>query len=322
MTLDILTYRMMRLWRVVILGVSLPLATVWLASAYHNHSFPLLTLLAVLVPTAHVLRYPGNWQETVTVSFVLSVCLVLASTMGPELSTGQVVSRTFWLLVLALILFFVLTVPASMLLMAGPVRNVRAVAKRRSTLDAVTLKREITHYPGRVDERKICGEADENGLFPVTLQMEFQTVDYVIEGCEMDDTSDDEDIDEDDVSYPDFHALVHSSSPDRHEIITYVGDGVESDEVGAVTHSFKDLGKRGTEVTVEETGHSLPLAQYFGFWLTDFMADHLTDEIDRAEGRPRRANRAFVHNQLVVDLANLMLPFLGGRKVQDASTDG
>ena len=56
-------------------------------------------------------------------------------------------------------------------------------------------------------------------------------------------------------------------------------------------------------------------------WVTDFLADHLTHDIDVAEARRPRANKAFVHKQLVVDIANVLVPCLAGMGAYDESDD-
>lgn len=319
MTRDILVYRIVRLWKVAVLGVLAPVATVWAASAYHGADFPVLMVLALLIPIAHAIRYPGMWHETLTVSLILSLCLCLAAMMDPELTTGAVIHRIFWLCVMALILFMMVVSPMAFLAMAGPNRVLTARATCRSVLDAESLRTAITLYPGKEGKMAICGPADDEGRFSVTLiPFEIETLKYEIDDCDPYEGAVEPapfDDGEDDLGCT-FQAVVNESAPDRHEIFTYFSP----DEVGVQRHLFKDLGSKGTEVTIEETGHHLALGQVFGFWLTDYMADYLTHELDMAEGRSPRANRAFAQKQLVVDLANLILPLLGGSRIENSST--
>lgn len=315
MTLDNLVYRIERLWKVAALGVVFPLITVWAASSYHGADFPVLLALAFLIPTVHALFYPGMWAETLTVSLILSLCLCLAAMMEPNLTTGAVITRVFWLCVLALILFLVLVSPMAMLQLIGPTTALTARATCRSPLDAETLRRAITLYPGKSDTMATCGPADDEGRFPVTLHLqEIDGVNFEIVDCEEGGFPDDLDASEagDD---PDctFHAVVNASDSERHEIFTYFSP----EDIGVQRHLFRDLGAKGTEVTVEEAGHHLTWGQKFGFWLTGYMADYLTHVLDLAEGRRPRANRAFAQKQLVVDLANLILPWLGGQRVEN-----
>ena len=313
MTFDILVYRMIRLWKVAVLGIVAPVLTVWAASNYHNMDFPFLLALAVLIPTIHALWYPGMWTETLTVSAILSFCLFLAAMMEPDLTTGAVLVRVFWLCVLALILFVVLVSPIAFIAMAGPTRVMTARATDRSPLDAETLRTAITLYPGKSDTMAICGPADDAGRFPVTLIMqEVDAVKYEVLDCEAPEAAESHSQPDDDDPGCTFHAVVNASGPESHEIFTYFSP----DEIGVQRHLFKDLGAKGTEVTVEETGHHLTLGMKFGFWLTDYMADYLTHVLDMAEGRSPRANRAFPQKQLVIDAANLILPWLGGERVE------
>ncbi|NNE79368.1 MAG: hypothetical protein HKN18_03760 [Silicimonas sp.] len=318
MSLDVLIYRVTTLWKVIVVGSAFPVATVWLSSMYHGTEAPLLMALAVLIPTVHALRYPGLWHETVTVSLILSLCLCLAAMIEPGLTIGELVWRFFWLCVLALILFLVAVTPMSMMLQSGRKRLLTGKATKRSSLDVDSLRAAITLYPGRESERTWCGPADADGRFPVTINAgAIELVQFEIEPDHLtavEDPDDDEDpvFDEDGNCAVDLYAVVHASTPERHEVFTYV----EPDEVGVLRHSFLDLGEKGTEVTVEETGHYLTTGQIFGFWLVNCMTDYLTHELDLAEGRRPRANRAFPQKQLVVDLANLILPMLGGKRIE------
>ena len=315
MTRDILVYRMIRLWKVAALGALAPIATVWAASLYHGADFPVLMVLALCIPMAHALRYPGMWHETLTVSFILSLCLCFAAMMDADLTTGAVIHRIFWLSVMALILFMMVVTPMAYLAMMGPNTVLTARATRRSPLDAETLRAAMTLYPGKEGAMATCGPADNEGRFSVTLiPPEIETLKYQLDDCApCEDAVDTAPFDDNDDNLGcTFQAVVHESGPDRHEIFTYFSP----EDVGVQRHIFKDLGSKGTEVTIEETGHHLTLGQVFGFWLTDYMADYLTHEMDMAEGRNPRANRAFPQKQLVVDLANLILPVLGGSRIE------
>jgi hypothetical protein len=54
-----------------------------------------------------------------------------------------------------------------------------------------------------------------------------------------------------------------------------------------------------------------------GLWLQDFVADVLTDEIERVEGRPQRANRCAGQDRLLADLRHAFAGVLGRRPAQD-----
>jgi len=80
--------------------------------------------------------------------------------------------------------------------------------------------------------------------------------------------------------------------------------------VTVVRHSFEALADGGTRIVLEEAGQPMTTGRSFGMWLYDYMADHLTYCIDKAEGRRARTNRAFVHRQFVVDIANVLVPMM------------
>ena len=320
MTLDILIYRMHRLWKVAALGAILPLATVWAASAYHNADFPVLFVLAILVPTLHALRYPGMWLETLTVALVLAPCLWLAAMLEPGLTAGEVLWRIFWLGVMALILFFLLVTPMAWLALIGPRRVLTARASQISPLDKNSLRKALAFMPDQSTETRHCGPTDDDGRFPVTLhlqpidQVKFEIRDDLV----LDGPDAPEPLDEDEPASPSFHAFVHSTGPDHHELFTFT----DREDVGVQRIDFDDLAGGGTRVSIQETGHRLTYGQIFGFWLTDFMADYLTHELELAEGQRPRANRAFPQRQMVVDIANLILPMLGGTRVDQQADKG
>ncbi len=94
-----------------------------------------------------------------------------------------------------------------------------------------------------------------------------------------------------------------ASTPERHEVVAHDGD-----EVSVSCHEFAPTRGGGSRVVLSERSGQMPLGVRVGFWLQDYLADHLTDEIDRAEGRAARANRDQKHAQLVVDIANRFFP--------------
>ena len=67
-----------------------------------------------------------------------------------------------------------------------------------------------------------------------------------------------------------------------------------------------------TNVEIAEYGVPMSAGYAICFWLQDYIADYLTDEVDRAEGRPPRANRFQSQDQLVFDIARLFVRKPGG----------
>ena len=293
MTANVLLYRLWRLRRLIAVAILPPLMVTAL-SLPAGHAAPgLFVALSVLVPLAHVLAYPKDWAETMTVSLVLAFTLWLASGIDPDAGLLSVALRTIGLSALALVLFLFTIMPMGLILALGPMResgHVRATGHSR--LPTAELKSAITLYPGRKDARTTCGPADADGVFAVETRHEFARVDGVCTG-EPDDT-----FDADGTMAVRFSASVVSTGEDHHEVITFEEPG---GAIEASRHAFEATGS-GTRVTVEETTAGLTGGMALGFWLQDYLADHLTDEIDAAEGRAPRANRAFPQTSLFIDI--------------------
>ncbi len=335
--LDVLIYRFYRLWRVMVLGAALPVAVVWLGAMSTGSAPYALTAIAVLVPVLHVLRYPSVWSETMTVSAVLALLLALAPTLDWDLTPLGLVWRLSWLTGVFVFLFLLLVSPVMILMSLGPKSVVEARATRVSRLDAETLRREITLAPGHQTDRITCGPADEQGRFLVSVIVaEMQTCAYEIDEHTHSDAADEALrelefegpggesarapgglLEDDGTLRHEYYAMVHSTGPDHHELFAFseTEPGAIPDVVVA-RHEFEPLKNGGTKVTVSETGAKLAPFDAFGFWLTGFLEDHLTDEIDRAEGRAPRSVRSSFSRQMVVELANILLPLLGGRRTE------
>ena len=291
--LDLLLYRLFRLRRTIIAGILPCLATVLIVSSRTGQTHELLVLLAIALPTTHVVLYPNNWSETLAVSVSLSLGLGLAATIPADMGGIGLLFRLALLLLLTASAFLLLVVPFSLLAMAGPLREFRGAATRVSRLSADELRAAVTLYPGRQSTRLICGAPDEDGIFPVHMHIRMDPLTFeTAKDCTPD------------IEH-EIRASIASSGPDHHHV--FFADG---DRIGATRHTFEAHGAE-TRVTMWESGGEMALGEHLGMWLTDYLADYLTDEIDRAEQRAPRANRAFAHKQLVVDMANFLVPLLG-----------
>lgn len=318
--LDVLIYRLQRLWRVMVLGIVPPVATVLVLQVVFETTFTGLLAFAVVVPVLHVLRYPQQSVETLTVSLLLAASLAfVAFTVPPEMPIVQKSLRYAMVLAAALGALFVVIVPMMTLYTLGPGRRIRYTATEDSRLDVATLKAGLTHYPGRDDDGTTCGPADENGCFHVTYSIAgFHQFNYEgPDGSPADVTEDWDLTQKEDISQ---YAIVQSTGPTHHEVTYFDGDlkrfEIEDNDVIVVRYDFVALPGGGTRVTVEEIGILMPLAQSFGFWLEDFGRDRLICAIDTLEGRAPRANAAFRVRQLVVELGNLIAPLLGLRRIE------
>ncbi|MDJ1008990.1 MAG: hypothetical protein QNJ13_14325 [Paracoccaceae bacterium] len=312
---DVLFYRLLRLRRLIVVALAVPLATLWAMGALDD---PLLFALAVTIPLAHALAYPNAWVESLTVSIVLAPCLALASMIDPGLSAGSIAIRWTSLAILWTIGYFMLLSPLSVAVNAGPTVGVGGRSRVRSAADAATLRRSITIYPGRTDGRTTCGEADGDGVFEVLTVHTIPGISFEMAEDQFDPTEaeafntaeerrrKEAGLTDDDTIEVRYKAVVQSSGADHHEVFTFEDP---AGEVGVTRYDFEPDGD-GTLVTIEERGAKLPVGAALGFWLQDFLTDHLVDEVDRAEGRAPRANHAFPQRQMVVDIANLIVPMM------------
>lgn len=321
MRLEIVAYRFRRLWRVMLLGCLGPMAVVLYAAVATHQLSPVLLGLAVLLPIATVLRYTIQWQDTFTMSLALSACLALHFWLGTDLVAMEQFFRFLWLSALGIALFLVLITPVCRLIFWGPMLRFTPVAKGRSTLDIKTLRGAITFYPGRASGRYKCGEANENGQFAVSIvvaqidQLRFEEKKKATQANpEVEAVA----VDVHGRIMHEGFARVLSSGPNHHEVLTYSEDdkGQAQEYAVVIRHDFTDVSDGHTEVRQTEYETELPFGASFGFWLTDFMSDGLTEQIDRAEGRDARANRCFALHSLSVDLANILVPLMGGKRIE------
>ena len=257
-----------------------------------------LGVVAGLAMVAHAVRFPTAWEETIVVSAVLSAGWLLLAALGAVTGTvGFLLGLPFVIAALG-VLFMQLSVRIWDVLALGEAKPLRFRCTRSSSLPVDELRPRVTLWPGRSDLRTRAGAADDDGVFPVSIGHRMPSL-----FCE--------DGEAFDVA---FHARVEASDDTRH-MLTAMND--EGDVLSKTTHSFRAT-KRGSRVTVEEEGAPMPTGLRLGFWLQDFGADHLTDEVDRAEGRMERANRFAGRENLLTLFGALMMARMQGDAAGDA----
>ena len=309
MAADVLFYRLYRLRRLILVAALPPALAAGAVAAVKGPAALVLLVPAVGVPLAHALRYPNAWTETLAVSLAMSVLLPLAGTIGGAVGLPGLALRLAGLGALGVVLFLLASRAVPALLRRGRARRITAHARRRTALPLDAAREAVTLHPGREDGKVSCGQADADGTFPVTIRHRMPAL-AVGEEAGFDVL---------------LYAQVLESTDTVHEVMSVEAgpvaptpgpggpdaqggeradaqDDEPAPEVCFVRHVFTP-GARGTLVEVAETGAEMTPFLAFGFWLQDGMADRLTDEIDRAEGRPPRANRFAGQDQLVVDLA-------------------
>ncbi len=306
MTLTLLTYRLFRLRRLIVLSILPPVAVVLVLAALKGPAALVFLVFAIGAPLAHILRFPNSWLESVAISLTTAILLGVAGTIGPDVGLVGLAFRIFWLAILGIVLFFILSTRVPEWFDFGEAKAFTARTSRFTKLDAETVKKAITLYPGRTDDKVVCGEPDSDGVFPITFKHQMQVMDL---GFEVD-TADAEEMNiAADGSFDlELFGVVVKSTPELHELISIMPD---SEETTMTRFHFKPK-RRGTKVTMEERGIPMSRGYAFGFWLQDYIADYLTDEVDRAEGRTPRANRFQSQDQLIVSMAEAFFAIFKG----------
>ena len=294
-----LMYRLFRLRRLYLAAMILPALAVVLVSLFKGPIAFVFLIFAILLPLLHVIRYPNACTETLAVSATLTLLIGVAGTIGPDVGLLGLALRILGLAVLGFIGFFASSTLIPFALDLGPAKPVFAKARRSSALAAAELRKAITLYPGRIDDRVECGAADEKGVFPITLKHQAPSLEFL-------------DDPESEVVEEDFHielfGVVLSSTDDSHEVVCMQD---ESEDTTTTKYTFVSR-KNGTTVEIAEYGAPMSPGYAFCFWLQDYIADYLTDEVDRAEGHASRANRFHSQDQLLFDLARLFVGKPGG----------
>lgn len=304
-----LAYRFYRLRRLLVVALIPPLL-VWAGIFVLQGpvAYALLPIPLVLIP-AHLARYPNAFTETLALSLTLCVVLGLAGTIGPDVGLGGLAIRILGLGVLGLVILMALFGPLSIALMAGPQRSFIARARQHSTLDPATLRARITHYPGRADDSVTCGPLDADRMFEITLHHS------VSDWWEPDDVPKElakevaaaVDAPHDAPFEIKLSGCIIDQTEAEHHLVTV---DTSTGETSATRFVFAPT-PQGTTVTLEEHSSPMPLGLRFGYWLQDYLADYLLDEVDRAEGRKSHTNRFAGQRQFVVDLAMVIAGWAG-----------
>ncbi|QMU57821.1 MAG: hypothetical protein GKR98_06195 [Boseongicola sp.] len=304
MTFEILMYRILRLRRLIVFSSLLP----WIvALTYIADWGPFgagIVAVIALLPVVHLVFYPNAWMETVSVSITSALVLTGGVFIDPAMSSEQIGQRMFGLTILGTILFFMMTVVVGFCTELGPRRTFVLRSSERSSLDIEPLRRAITLYPGRRDDRVDCGEPNAEGIFPITLYL--QGISSSNSGDEQITVGDAQTVTEDGIVLPemDMSGLIAKSNDAVHEVNTFTNDGQDQ---GLCRHEFSRRGNQ-TIVEYQEYASGLTWAIRFGMYLQDYLTDYLVSEIDAAEGRSPRALRSEPIHQLVVDIARKWFP--------------
>lgn len=307
MSLRVLSYRVWRLRRLLVISVALGCGLVFWLMKPGAPFFDVFLACAVVLPVLHVLAYPGAPHETLAVPISLVLPMIFADTLGaygwpPDRMTEvMTVGVPVLLAMLALCVFLLLAPVIGFSNVLGRGRRWEVEASDTSTAAPEDLMRGLGLAPGRTVGHALCGPADETGAFDVRSRFD---VDKPLKGAPDPDGSFDW---ADDGTFDVlFRARVVEARRDLHVVETWqdIVDMKSRVEIRLEPRVQK------TRVFWREEIRGMTVGQRVGFWLEDYLADALTEGIDEVEGRPRRANRAFPRRQFVVDVFSLLFPGL------------
>ena len=329
--------RLVRLRRLALVSILPPMMVVAIIAVIKGDVAYVLAPLAVGLPLAHILRFPSAWMETLAVSITLTILLALTGTIGADVGVIGLAVRILGLAALGGFLMLVLTPVIATAISVGGPRAITHRAALRSRLAPEALRPAMTLYPGRKDDRFDCSPANAEGMFPITMTIQgappiwVEQEDYSdmspeeeaaarqeraehmaelaeqlrVEGFAEEEIAWDQEweVDPSGAFEVTIYGLISASDATRHDIIT-LEEG--STDTIVTRMEFIPRGK-GTLVKMEERSAPMPPGYALGFWLQDYGADYLRDELSLAEGRPRRTVRAGPKDDLLSLVARWMV---------------
>ena len=291
-------YRLYRLRRLIALAAVLPFLGFALAALIGGGLslgwLAFLLVFTLLVTGGHAALFPNAYEETLAISLYLTAFALLAPIIG-----GFFLG---WVVLLALAAWALFSIPGRILAWQTGTepRPMSLTARIRVEAEAAKARGWFPLIPGRSRGHFRCGEAGEDGIFPVWYDV--PSVD-IFEGLDQPGVPDYESIadfhdaigrDRDDpvqeirraiaeenfpLSDPDAATLwarIETSTSDyqKTRLMTKEPNGTWKTE-SVVEHRFKPLKRGGVVVTETDTNEAFPRAMAFTLWLNDFQADGL-----------------------------------------------
>jgi hypothetical protein len=294
-----LLYRLFRLRRMIALAVLVPFLAFTIVGLISGGAslggtvFLLVFLLLFL--GGHLAVFPNAYEETLAISLYLTAFALLSPIIG-----GYVLG---WVFLFALAVWFLFSVPGRILnWQTGTEPRPMVLSSRiRVAADAGKVREWFPLRPGKSRGHFRCGEAGQDGIFPVWY--EAPSVD-IFAGLNVPETPEYESIedfhdaiglDKDDPAHavnkmlheeqvasapdadaPTLWAVIEKTKPDyqKTRLMTKEADGSWKTE-SVVEHAFKALKRGGVVVTETDTNDAFPRGMAFTMWLNDFQADGL-----------------------------------------------
>ena len=272
-----MTYRLMRLRRLIALAAMIPLIVLLGSSIADPTALAAPKAVAAILGvsclvTLHAVLFPNVTLETLALSLAATLLVVAMPSINAVAQWAPVAHQTGALIILmglavaatgvAVALFQIVL---SVLVYAGP-----AMRRRLTTTTVVPCSTDVAFQqlalrPQLRRGRILTGAADENGFFEVVVAASPNA------------------------HHPDdlvrLDARVMHSDCDRHDVMLSMRDGA----VTVTSQRFQRV-VGGCEVCVTDVPGDFTAGMYVLFWLTDQHADNLTEMTDLLFGGDVRAN--------------------------------
>ena len=292
-TAEQMTYRIMRLHRLVVLAVTIPTLVI-LSVAWNDPSVlsaPHATVAVfgiVALVLGHVALFPNATLETIALSLSAAALIIfmpllkLLSLWAPaEYASGAFVVLVFFAVAVTAVMIALLQLLLSGLLNAGPAWNKPLKASMNLPCSPQVAVSQFTLRPETRRGRVLTGEVDDNGFFDVAVAVGQSAM-------------------AENPNQPailKLDAKVMKSTPEQHDVMMVLRNG----SVTVTSQTFEKTAD-GCTIHVSDLPSDFTVGMHFLFWLTDQQMDHLTETADTVLGRESRANSA-AHNVSVLTVA-------------------
>ena len=296
-TVEEMTYRIMRLRRLIVLAVALPVLVILGVSLFDPailspERATLAALFVALLVVGHVVLFPNVTLETLSLSMsvtMLVIVMPLLQTLAEWLPAAHQPAALLILVSLAVavmgVVMALLQIVLNFLAFAGPAIRMRLKVAVDLPCSAAVARRQCTLQPQTRRGRVLAGPVDENGFFDVAVASDHGT----------------------DPQNPDqplivkVDAKVLTATDTRHDVMLVLPNG----SVTVTSQSFAQT-PNGCRVAMADMPGDFTLGMHVMFWLTDQQADNLTEMTDVILGHDTRAN-GLAHDVSMLSLAGALL---------------
>jgi len=298
-TFDQAVYRILRLHRLVVLAIAMPMIVILTVAWFDPvvlspaHATVASLGLAALV-IGHIVLFPNATLETIALSMSTAALIIvmpllkLLSQWAPaEQASGAFVILVCFAVAVTGVLMALTTLALNALLNFGPVWVKTLTSSISLSCSPQVAFTQFAMRPEIRRGRVLTGEEDENGFFDVAVAVGLPN------GVSEADAT----------SIVKLDAKVLSSSPEQHDVMMVLNNG----SVTVTSLRFKKTAT-GCEVHVSDLPNDFTVGMHALFWLTDQQADNLVETADHLNGATVRANSAAHHASVLAVAGALLAP--------------